>query len=101
MKPPRPLNAIRSGRSRAADPEWFAALPHTEVPRLQEMLRDDRIGLLADVNGGTPQAIAAFASLHIAMSFTALLAAYMLRLGKRVKQALWAWLVSVHGESVA
>ena len=74
-------------------PEWFADLPHTEVTRLQEMLMDDRVGFLADVNGGTPQAIAAFASLHIAMSFTALLAAYLLKLGKRVKQALWAWLI--------
>jgi len=74
-------------------PQWFTDLPHTEVTRLQEMLMDDRVGFLADVNGGTPQAIAAFASLHIAMSFTALLAAYMLKLGKWVKRALWAWLV--------
>lgn len=74
-------------------PDWFAELPHTEVTRLQEMLMDDRVGFLADPATGTPQAIAAFASLHIAMSFTALLAAYLLDLGRRVKQALWAWLV--------
>ena len=42
----------------------------------------DRVGFLADPHNGTPQAIAAFASLHIAMSFTALLAAYMLELGR-------------------
>ena len=73
-------------------PEWFADLPYTEVSRLQELLMDDRVGFLANVETGTPQAIAAFASLHVAMSFTALLAAYMLKLGRRVKQALWAWL---------
>ena len=73
-------------------PETFASLPYTEVTRLQELLMDQRIGFLADTATGTPQAIAAFVSLHIAMSFTALLAAYMLDLGRRVKQALWAWL---------
>ena len=53
---------------------------------------DQRVGFLADTAAGTPQAIAAFVSLHIAMSFTALLAAYMFDLGRRVKQALWVWL---------
>ena len=73
-------------------PETFAALPYTEVSRLQDLLMDDRVGFLADTATGTPQAIAAFASLHIAMSFTALLTAYMLELGRRVKIALWVWL---------
>lgn len=75
------------------DPAAFADLPYTEVTRLQELLLSDRVGFLADPDTGTPQAVAAFASLHVAMSFTALLAAYMLDLGRRVKQALWAWLV--------
>jgi hypothetical protein len=75
------------------DPSAFAALPHTEVTNLQQMLMDDRVGFLADPATGTPQAIAAFASLHIAMSFSALLAAYMLDLGPRLKRALWIWLV--------
>ena len=74
------------------DPSTFGSLPHTEVTHLQQMLLDQRVGFLDDPTGGTPQAIAAFASLHIAMSFTALLAAYMLDLGRRVKQALWIWL---------
>ncbi|MEK6277634.1 MAG: phosphatase PAP2 family protein [Actinomycetota bacterium] len=74
------------------DPATFSVLPHTEVAGLQELLMDDRVRFLANTDTGTPQAIAAFASLHIAMSFTALLAAYMLNLGRRVKQALWAWL---------
>ncbi len=73
-------------------PQDFAALPYTEVTFLQDMLLEDRVGFLADPATGTPQAIAAFASLHIAMSFTALLAAYVLDLGRRLKQALWAWL---------
>ena len=74
------------------DPAAFGSLPHTEVTHLQQMLLDQRTGFLADPEGGTPQAIAAFASLHIAMSFTALLAAYLLGLGRRVKAALWLWL---------
>lgn len=75
------------------EPGAFSSLPHTEVTNLQQMLLDDRVGFLADPATGTPQAIAAFASLHIAMSFTALLAAYVLDLGRRLKRALWAWLV--------
>ena len=73
-------------------PSWFSDLPHTEVTRLQELLMDDRVGFLANPATGTPQAIAAFASLHIAMSFTALLAAYILNLSRGMKIALWIWL---------
>jgi len=76
-----------------ADPATFAALPYSEVTRLQQMLLDDRIGFLRDPENGTPQAIAAFASLHIAMSFTSLVAAHLLGLGRRLKIALWVWLV--------
>jgi hypothetical protein len=61
-----------------ADPGVFADLPYSEVTRLQEMLRDHRIAYLRNPDVGTPQAIAAFASLHIAMSVTPLAAAYML-----------------------
>lgn len=73
------------------EPGTFSSLPHTEVARLQEILLDDRMAFLANTATGPPQAIAAFVSLHIAMSFTAVLAAHMLGLGRRVKQALWAW----------
>jgi hypothetical protein len=75
-----------------ADPATFATLPNTHVTHLQQMLLDDRVGFLADPATGTPQAIAAFASLHIAMSVTAVLAAHLLGLGRRVKIALWSWL---------
>ena len=71
----------------------FAALPHTEVTRLQQLLLDDRIGWLRDPATATPQAIAAFASLHVAMSFTALLAAHLLGLSRRLKVALWVWMI--------
>ena len=74
------------------DPATFSALPHTEVTNLQQMLLDDRIGFLADPATGTPQAIAAFASLHIAMSFTALLSAYLFDLSRALKRGLWIWL---------
>ena len=77
-----------------ADPGLFAALPHTEVTRLQGVLLDDRVGFLRDPERGTPQAIAAFASLHIAMSVTALAAAHLLALGRRLKVALWVWNVA-------
>ncbi len=70
----------------------FSDLPHTEVTRLQQLLLDDRTAWLRDPTAATPQAIAAFASLHIAMSFTALLAAHLLGLGRRLKIALWAWM---------
>ncbi len=76
-----------------AFPQWFTSLPHTEATRLQQMLLDDRAGFLADPTRGTPQAIAAFASLHVAMSVTALLAVYLLGLGRRLKVVLWVWLV--------
>lgn len=75
-----------------AFPWWFAGLPHTEATRLQQMLLDDRTGFLADPSTGTPQAIAAFASLHVAMSFTALLTAHLLGLGRGIRIALWTWL---------
>jgi membrane-associated phospholipid phosphatase len=73
-------------------PQWFADLPHTETTYLQDLLMSDRIAFLADPATGTPQAIAAFVSLHISISFTALLAAYLFDAGKRLKQGLWIWL---------
>ncbi|MEA2168032.1 MAG: hypothetical protein QOF76_1332 [Solirubrobacteraceae bacterium] len=76
-----------------ADPHLFATLPHSEVTHLQQVLLDQRTAYLAHPGHGTPQAIAAFASLHIAMSFTALLVARQLDAPQRLKQFLWIWLV--------
>jgi membrane-associated phospholipid phosphatase len=75
-----------------ADPEAFAHLPHSEVTRLQDVLLDQRIEFLLHPTSATPQSIAAFASLHISMSLTAVLAAHLLGLGRRVKIGLWIWL---------
>ena len=74
-----------------AEPSQFAGLPHSEVTHLQAVLLDQRIAFLHDPAGATPQAIAAFASLHISMSFTAAMAAQLLGLGRRIKIALWVW----------
>ncbi|HEX6945480.1 MAG TPA: phosphatase PAP2 family protein, partial [Casimicrobiaceae bacterium] len=73
------------------DPGAFANLPGSEVTRLQGVLMQQRVDFLADPSTGTPQSIAAFASLHISMSFTAALAATLLGLGRRVQAALWVW----------
>jgi membrane-associated phospholipid phosphatase len=74
-----------------AEPGAFAGLPASEVTRLQQVLLDQRLDFLADPAASTPQSIAAFASLHISMSFTAAVAAHLLGLGRRLKIALWVW----------
>jgi hypothetical protein len=74
-----------------ADPALFSALPASEVTHLQGVLMDQRVAFLAHPASATPQAIAAFASLHISMSFSAAVAAHLLGLGQRVKIALWTW----------
>ena len=73
------------------EPSAFANLPASEVTRLQGVLLDQRVAFLTDPAISTPQSIAAFASLHISMSFTAALAAAMLGLGRRLQAALWVW----------
>ncbi len=75
-----------------ADPGLFAALPHSEVTRLQQVLLDQRVAYLRAPDVAIPQAIAAFASLHIAMSFSAAAAAQLLRLHRRLRVGLWIWL---------
>ena len=73
------------------EPGAFSNLPASHVTQLQDVLLDQRIAFLADPTTGTPQSIAGFASLHISMSFTAVLAAHVIGLGRRVKIALWVW----------
>jgi hypothetical protein len=67
-----------------ADPGLFSALPASEVTHLQGVLMDQRVAFLAHPASATPQAIAAFASLHISMSFSAAVAAHLLGLGQRL-----------------
>lgn len=74
-----------------AYPAAFAGLPYSEVTRLQGVLLDQRLDFLRDPATGTPQSIAGFASLHISMSLTAVVAAHLLGLGRRVKIGLWIW----------
>jgi hypothetical protein len=74
-----------------AEPSDFAGLPHSEAARLQGVLLDQRVDFLRDPASATPQSIAAFASLHISMSFTALVAAHLLGAGRRLRIGLWIW----------
>jgi PAP2 superfamily len=74
-----------------ADPGAFADLPVSQTTHLQQMLLDQRIAFLADPVHATPQAIAAFASLHVSMSLTAAIAAHLFGLGRRLRVALWIW----------
>ena len=74
-----------------AEPSAFAGLPHSEAARLQGVLLDQRVDFLRDPGSATPQSIAAFASLHISMSFTALVAAHLLGAGRRLRIGLWVW----------
>jgi hypothetical protein len=74
-----------------AYPADFAGLPHSEVTRLQQVLLDQRVDFLAHPATATPQSIAAFASLHISMSFAAAVAAHLFGAGRKLKVALWIW----------
>ena len=71
------------------DPGAFAALPATDVSHLQALLLDQRVEFLNDPATGTAQSIGAFASLHVSIFFTAVLAAHLLGLGPRMKIAAW------------
>ena len=73
------------------EPSAFAALPASDVTYLQGVLLDQRSAFMADPASATPQSIAAFASLHVSMSFTAALAAHAVGLGRRLRIALWIW----------
>ena len=73
------------------EPAAFAVLPASEVTHLQSVLLDQRAEFLSDPATGTPQSIAAFASLHISMSFTAAVAAHLLGAGRRLRIGLWIW----------
>lgn len=72
----------------------FADLPRTDVTALQEALYENRVEVLADPHATmTVHGIAAFASLHVSVVFTAALVAQMARLPKPVRWMLWAYVV--------
>jgi hypothetical protein len=73
-----------------AAPGGFADLPATDVTHLQGVLLRQRLEFLRDPTAtGVHQGIAAFASLHTSIIFTAALGAHMLGLGRRLRIALW------------
>ena len=75
-------------------PDDFAALPDSHASYLQGLLLDQRREFLADPTApGAAQNIAAFASLHCSLLFTAALAAHYIGLGRRVRITLWALFV--------
>lgn len=75
------------------DPAPFADLPATEVSGLQEALWDNRIEVLAGPHDTmTVHGIAAFASLHVSVVFTAALMAHLTRMPKPVRMIMWVYL---------
>jgi CDP-diacylglycerol--glycerol-3-phosphate 3-phosphatidyltransferase len=70
-------------------PELYSTLPETGTSALQTALIYERHDALA---GGGAQSIAAFASLHVSVVFTAALIAQMLKVNRVLRLALWAFL---------
>jgi len=84
-----------------AAPGGFSDLPASEASHLQGMLLDDRLEFLHDPTAaGTAQSIAAFASVHVSMVFTAVVAAYLLGLGRRVRVGLWVLLFATAAATI-
>lgn len=73
-------------------PTTFADLPDTPVDGLQEGLWRNRLEVLADPHGTADvHGIAAFASLHASVVFTAALIAHLARLPKLLRWSLWTF----------
>ena len=74
-------------------PGLFADLPPTDASKLGQTLMEQRTEVLASPGGtDTVQSIAAFASLHIAVVFTAALIAHLIGVTRWVRIALWSYL---------
>jgi hypothetical protein len=75
-------------------PGDFDHLPDSHASYLQGLLLDERREFLADPHApGAAQNIAAFASLHCSLLFTAALAAHLLGMGRALRIALWVLFV--------
>jgi CDP-diacylglycerol--glycerol-3-phosphate 3-phosphatidyltransferase len=72
-----------------AEPGFYANLPETGTAALQQALIYERHEALA---GQAAQSIAAFASLHVSVVFTAALIAQLLHLNRLLRIALWTFL---------
>ena len=70
-------------------PDLYSTLPETGTSALQQALIYERHNALA---GGGAQSIAAFASLHVSVVFTAALIAQLLKVNRVLRYALWTFL---------
>jgi hypothetical protein len=78
------------------DPQVVAELPRTGVAILQESLLDSRAQVLRDPFAtGEVQSIAAFASLHTSVVFSAAIIAHVVRVPALLRWSLWAFLLLV------
>jgi hypothetical protein len=76
-------------------PELFSDLPVTGVSELQNTLQAHRLEVLRDPFATVEvQGIAGFASLHVAIVFSAALLAHLLRLARAIRWAMWAFLAA-------
>ena len=76
-----------------AQPQNFAALPHTFVSTLQENMIQDRYTVLFDPFAThAVQTIAAFASLHVGIMVTVCLMTELLGMKRWIRLAMWAFL---------
>jgi hypothetical protein len=76
-----------------ARPGDFASLPDTFNTTLQEELWSDRVAVMADPwAAGTLQSVAAFASLHVAITVTICLIARLVGVPRWVQLASWVFL---------
>jgi PAP2 superfamily len=76
-----------------ADPQDFAALPHTYVSTLQASMISDRHLVLADPFAThAVQTIAAFASLHVGIMVTVCLMTELLMMKRWIRVTMWLFL---------
>ncbi|MHA7281462.1 phosphatase PAP2 family protein [Arthrobacter sp. TMS2-4] len=74
------------------EPRHFTDLPDTAVTALQESLYRNRMRVLTDPHATqSVHGIAAFASLHVSVVFTAAVMAHLLRLPRVIRSALWVY----------
>jgi membrane-associated phospholipid phosphatase len=77
-----------------AKPSLFADLPHTGVTSLQHALEAGRQAYIDDPNStSTVQSVAAFASLHVSIIFTAALLCHYVIPSRAVRYSMWVYWV--------
>ncbi len=77
-------------------PWEFLDLPPTDASALQASLLRNRASVLMDPNAtGAVSGVAAFASLHVSVIFTAALVAHLVRVRPVLRHAMWTYFVLV------